>query len=269
MKTQSTGLAVVTGASSGIGAVYADRLAHRGYDLLLVARNTRRLDKLAERLTKETPRKIEVMTADLTNRSDVAMLAQFLRDDPRVTMLVNNAGVGATAPLLNSDAAEMSRMIALNVEALTELAYAAVPAFVKRGSGTIINIASIVAVAPELLNGVYGGTKAFVLAFSQSLRHELAHTSVKVQVVLPGATATDFWHTAGRPIEHLPQQIVMSAGDMVDAALAGFDQGEFVTIPALPDAEQWESYEAARQALMPNLSRAEPAARYAIVRAAI
>jgi len=269
MKTQSMGLAVVTGASSGIGAVYADRLAHRGYDLLLVARNTRRLDKLAERLTKETPRKIEVMTADLTNRSDVAMLAQFLRDDPRVTMLVNNAGVGATAPLLNSDAAEMSRMIALNVEALTELAYAAVPAFVKRGSGTIINIASIVAVAPELLNGVYGGTKAFVLAFSQSLRHELAHTSVKVQVVLPGATATDFWHTAGRPIEHLPQQIVMSAGDMVDAALAGFDQGEFVTIPALPDAEQWESYEAARQALMPNLSRAEPAARYAIVRAAI
>src|SRR5215471_2987809 len=170
MNTQSKGLAVITGASAGIGAIYADRLARRGYDLLLVARDTRRMDKLAERLAGRAGRRIEVMTADLTNRGDVARLEQFLRDDPRVTMLVNNAGVGATAPLLNSDAAEMSRMIALNVEALTELAYAAVPAFVKRGSGTIINIASIVAVAPELLNGVYGGTKAYVLAFSQSLR---------------------------------------------------------------------------------------------------
>ena len=110
--------------------------------------------------------------------------------------------------------------------------------------------------------------KPLCLAFSQSLRHELANTGVKVQVVLPGATATNFWNTAGKPVEHLPQEIVMSAEDMVDAALAGFDQGEFVTIPALPDAGQWQSYEAARQALMPNLSRAEPAARYGIVRAA-
>lgn len=268
MNKQSMGLAVVTGASTGIGALYADRLARRGYDLLLVARNTSRMDKLAERLAEETRRKIEVMTADLTNRNDVARLEQFLRDDPRITMLVNNAGVGATAPLLSSDAAAMSQMIALNVEVLTRLTYAVVPAFVKRGSGTIINIGSVVAIAPELLNGVYGGTKAFVLAFSQSLRHELANTGVKVQVVLPGATATDFWNAAGKPVEHLPQEIVMSAEDMVDAALAGFDQGEFVTIPALPDAGQWESYEAARQALMPNLSRAKPAGRYGVVRAA-
>jgi short-subunit dehydrogenase len=139
---------------------------------------------------------------------------------------------------------------------------------VKRAAGVIINIASIVAVAPELLNGVYGGSKAFVLGFSQSLRHELANTGVKVQVVLPGATATDLWKNAGKPVEELPQEIVMTAEDMVDAALAGFDQGEFVTIPALPDAGQWESYEAARQALMPNLSRSEPAARYGVVRAA-
>ena len=268
MNTQSMGLAVVTGASTGIGAVYADRLARRGYDLLLVARSTRRLDKLAEKLAGATGRKIEVMTADLTDRGDVAGLARFLRDDPRVTMLVNNAGVGATAPLLNSDPAEMSRMIALNVEAVTQLTYAAVPAFVKRGSGAIINIASIVAIAPERLNGVYGGTKAFVLAFSQSLRHELANTGVNVQVVLPGATATDFWADAGKPVEQLPQEIVMSAEDMVDAALAGLDRGEFVTIPALPDAGQWESYEAARQALMPNLSRAEPAERYGVTHVA-
>jgi len=269
MKTEqhSKGLAVITGASSGIGAVYADRLAQRGYDLLLVARSQERMADLAKKLKSNTGSKVETLTADLTDSNDLAQLEQILREDSRITLLVNNAGVGATAPLLNSDVDDMSRMIALNVEALTRLTYAVVPAFVKRGSGVIINNASVVAVAPELLNGVYGGTKAFVLGFSQSLRHELANTGVKVQVVLPGATATNFWNTAGTPVEHLPQEIVMPVEDMVDAALAGFDQGEFVTIPALPDAGQWQSFEAARQALLPNLSRAEPAARYGAVTA--
>jgi short-subunit dehydrogenase len=268
MNTQSKGLAVITGASSGIGAVYADRLARRGHDLLLVARNRERMDGLAKKLAAETQRKIEILAADLTDSAHLSRLERILRNDSRVTLLVNNAGVGATAPLLNSDVADMSRMISLNVEVLTRLTYAAVPGFLRRGAGIVINIASIVAVAPERLNGVYGGTKAFVLAFSQSLRQELANTEVKVQVVLPGATATDFWRIAGKPIENLPQEIVMSAEDMVDAALSGLDQGEFVTIPALPDARQWQTYEAARQALFPNLSHREPANRYAIVRIA-
>ena len=265
MNTQSLGLAVITGASSGIGAVYADRLAHRGYDLLLIARNRERMDDLAKKLAAETRSKVEILPADLTNSIHLAKLEQILREDPRVTLLVNNAGAGATAPLLNSDITDMRRLIALNVEALTRLTYAVVPSFVKRGSGAIINIGSIVGVAPEILNGVYGGTKAFVLAFSQSLRHELATTGVRVQVVLPGATGTDFWSKAGTPVEHLPQEIVMPAEDMVDAALSGLDQGEFVTIPALSDAGQWQAYEAARQALLPNLSRREPADRYAMV----
>jgi short-subunit dehydrogenase len=268
MKQRSKGLAVITGASTGIGAVYADRLARRGYDLLLVARNQLRMVDLAKKLVNETRSSVDILTADLTDANDLATLEKILREDPQVTLLVNNAGVAATAPLLNSNIAAMSRMIALNVQAVTRLTYAAVPAFVKRGAGVIINIASIVAVAPELLNGVYGGTKAFVLGFSQSLRHELANSGVKVQVVLPGATATDLWKIAGKPVEDLPQEIVMTAEDMVDAALAGLDQGEFVTIPALPDAGQWESYEAARQALKPNLSRSVPAARYGMVRAA-
>jgi short-subunit dehydrogenase len=268
MNNQSKGLAVITGSSTGIGAVYADRLAHRGYDLLLVARNQDRLSDLARTLQSNTASKVETLAADLTDPNDLAKLEQILRDDSRVTLLVNNAGVAATTPLVNSDVAAMSRMIALNVEAVTRLTYASVPAFVKRGAGVIINIASVVAVAPELLNGVYGGTKAYVLGFSQSLRHELANTGVKVQVVLPGATATDLWKIAGKPIEELPKEIVMSAEDMVDAALAGFDQGEFVTIPALPDASQWQSYEAARQALMPNLSRAKPADRYSVAHVA-
>jgi uncharacterized protein len=262
MTSHSKGTAAITGSSAGIGAVYADRLARRGYDLLLVARNQERLEQLEKAIARDTGRKVEVLAADLMNPNDLQKVEQRLRDDPNVTLLVNNAGVGATAPLLNSNIADMSHMIALNVEVLTRLTYAIVPAFVARGSGTIINIASIVAVSPETLNGVYGGTKAFVLAFSQSLRHELEDKGVRVQVVLPGATSTNFWNIAGTPVEYLPQEIVMSVDDMVDAALAGFDQGEFVTIPSLPDAEQWEMYESARQALIPNLSRAVPASRY-------
>ena len=268
MNTQSKGLAVITGASSGIGAVYADRLARRGYDLLLVARNRERLEELAKKLAAETQRKVEILAADLTDSKDLSRLERILREDSRISMLVNNAGVGATAPLLKSEVTAMSRMIALNVVAPTRLTYAVVPAFVERGAGVIINIASAVAVAPEFLNGVYGGTKAFVLGFSQSLRHELTDTGVRVQVVLPGATATDFWKNAGKLVEELPQEIVMTVDDMVDAALAGFDQGEFVTIPALPDAGQWQSFEAARQAMLPNLTRSEPAARYGVIRAA-
>lgn len=256
------GTALITGASSGIGAIYADRLARRGYDLILVARNKARLDALAERLADETGRAVEVVAADLGNKDDLGRIEKVLRTDASITTLVNNAGIGATAPLLSSDIDKMEEMITLNVSALTRLTYAAVPGFVKRGSGSVINIASIVGIAPELLNGVYGGSKAFVLAFTVSLQKELADNNIRVQAVLPGATATDFWGIAGTPLEHVPSEIVMSAEDVVDAALAGFDLGERVTIPSLPDAADWEAYEAARQKLMPNLSRGVPAARY-------
>jgi short-subunit dehydrogenase len=262
MTTSAKGAALVTGASSGIGAIYADRLARRGYDLILVARNRGRLDGLAKRLRDETGRAVEVVTADLNNKVDLGRIEKLLRTDGRITLLVNNAGVGATAPLLGSDVDKMDDMITLNVGALTRLTYAAAPGFVARGGGTIINIASIVGVAPEILNGVYGGTKAFVLALSQSLHKELADKNVRIQAVLPGATATDFWGTAGLPVEHLPGEIVMRADDMVDAALAGLDQGELITIPSLPETADWQAYEAARQKLMPNLSRSVPAARY-------
>jgi short-subunit dehydrogenase len=256
------GFALITGASSGIGAIYADRLARRGHDLILVARSADRLRALADRLTAETGRIVEVIAADLGNRDDLARVEATLRSDSRITTLVNNAGVGGTGPLLQSDVDKMSAIISLNADALMRLTYAAVPGFLARGQGTIINIASIVAIGPEVLNGVYGGSKAFVLAFSQSLKHELADKGIRVQVVLPGATATDFWNIAGTPVEHLPQHIVMPATAMVDAALAGFDAGEFATIPSLPEQRDWDAYEAARQALLPNLSHAAPAARY-------
>ncbi len=259
--TLSKGTALITGASSGIGAVYADRLAKRGYDLILVARNRERLDALASRLTTEIGRTVEVVTADLGSEEGIARIENILRTDASITTLVNNAGVGAAAPLLQSDPAKMDAMITLNVVSLSRLTKAVAPQLVERGGGTIINISSIAAISPELLNGVYGGTKAFVLAFSQSLHHELADKGIRVQAVLPGATSTEFWDIAGVPVSNLPASIVMTAADMVDASLAGLDQGELVTIPALPDAGDWNTFEAARQALGPNLSHSKPAER--------
>ena len=262
MTTSAHGTALITGASAGIGAIYADRLARRGYDLLLVARNGERLDGLAKRLTDETGRKIRVVAADLNDTAGLGRIETLLRTDQRITMLVNNAGVGALGPLLKTDIAIIDDMIALNVSALTHLTHAVAPGFVARGGGTIINLASVLGVTPEVLNGVYGATKAYIIALSQSLHKELADKNVRIQVVLPGATATDFWATAGTPVEQLPGEIVMRADDMVDAALAGLDQGELVTIPSLPDAADWQAFEAARQKLIPNLSLKAVAARY-------
>jgi short-subunit dehydrogenase len=262
MTTQSKGTALITGASSGIGAVYADRLARRGYDLILVARNRGKLDKLATRLTNETRRSVEVLPADLNDKADLARVEATLKNDASITLLVNNAGIGTFAPLLNSDVNKMDEMISLNVSALTRLTYAVVPGFVARGTGTIINISSIVAISPESLNGVYGGSKAYVLAFSHSLQHELASKGIRVQAVLPGATATDFWDAGGLPVNNLPSEIVMTTENLVDAALSGLDQGELVTIPALPEKAEWDRFEAARREMSTRLSRTEPAARY-------
>ena len=264
MTATPKGTALITGASSGIGAIYADRLARRGFDLVLVARNGDRLQALAARLTAETGRKIETIAADLTDKKDIARVEAAIRTNRELTLLVNNAGVGATAPLLASDIEKMEEMIAINVNALTRLTYAAVPGFVARGAGTLVNIASIVAVSPETLNGVYGGSKAFVLAFSQSLQHEVGDKGVRVQAVLPGATATEFWGIAGLPVQHLPSAIVMSAEDMVDAALAGLDQGEKVTIPSLPSQDEWDAFDAARRAMSGRISSSVPAARYGV-----
>jgi len=261
---QAKGIALITGASTGIGAIYADRLAKRGHDLILVARNKARLASVARRIANETGRKVETVEADLASPADLRRIEDILRTNADISMLVNNAGVGATAPLLASHVDKMEDMINLNVTALTRLAYAAVPSFVARGNGTIINISSVVAIAPERLNGVYGATKAFVLALNQSLVHELADKGIRAQAVLPGATATEFWDIAGLPVHQLPTEIVMSANDLVDAALAGLDLGETVTIPSLANKAEWDQYDAARRAMSGKLSSAIPAPRYNI-----
>lgn len=260
--SHSRGSAVVTGASAGIGAIYADRLARRGFDLILVARNQARLKAVSARLRDETGRSVGVLPADLTDKAQLAKIEAVLRDDPTITMLVNNAGIASVAPLLSADVEKMEAIIALNVTALTRLTYAAAPAFAARRAGTIINIASVVGIAPERLNGVYGATKAYVIAFSYSLQHELADKGVRVQAVLPGATATDLWELAGRPYQNLPPEIVMSPEDTVDAALAGLDLGELVTIPPLQDNDDWIRFESSRLALSQRFGNSMPAPRY-------
>lgn len=261
-KTQAKGTVLITGASTGIGAIYADRFAKRGHDLILVARNGERLAALARRISTATGRKVETVTADLISPPDLRRVEDLLRANADISVLVNNAGVGAADPLVASDVDKMESMIHLNVTALTRLTYAAAPAFVARGNGTIINISSAVAIAPELLNGVYGGTKAFVLALTQSLAHEFAGKGVRVQAVLPGATATEFWDIAGKPVHQLPTEIVMSADDLVDAALAGLDLGETITIPSLPNQAEWDRFEAQRRAMTAKVSSAIAAPRY-------
>jgi short-subunit dehydrogenase len=260
----SKGSALITGASRGIGAVYADRLAKRGYDVILVARSETRLQALSGHLRSETGRSVNSLPADLNDKADLAKVEATLRNDPTITMLVNNAGIGSVARLLDADVEKMDDMIALNVAALTRLTYAAAPAFVSRGAGTIINIASVVGISPEALNGVYGATKAFVIALSHSLQHELADKGIRIQAVLPGATATDLWEIAGLPWQNLPPSIVMSPEAMVDAALAGLDQGELVTIPGLHDGDQWTRFESARRAISKRFGNSAPAPRYGI-----
>jgi short-subunit dehydrogenase len=259
------GIALITGASTGIGAVYADRLAKRGYDLILVARSKDKLDAVAKEIQASTGRKAEVLPADLSVAADVRRVAERLASDSSITAFVNNAGVASASKLLDSDQDYLEQMIQINVTAFTRLAVAAASNFAKQAKGLIINIGSVVAVAPELLNGVYSGSKAFVQNLSTSLKNELADKGVTVQVVMPGATATPLWGKAGVNVHtDLPAEWVMTTEDMVDASLAGLDQGEFATIPALPNAADFEAYEKARLALAPNLSRREPAARYGV-----
>jgi short-subunit dehydrogenase len=259
-KRQET--ALITGASTGIGAVYADRLAKRGYDLILVARNAARLESLAERVRRDSGRTIRPLRADLGDKADLARVEAELKSNPDISVLVNNAGSASVAPLLSADVDQMEEMIGLNTIALTRLTYAAAPAFAARRRGTIINIASVVGIFPETLNGVYGATKAYVLAFSHSLQHELGDKGLRIQAVLPGATATDFWEKAGLPWQKLPASIVMSAEDMVDAALTGLDQGELVTIPSLQNGEDWTEFEAARKSIAQRFGNSQPALRY-------
>jgi short-subunit dehydrogenase len=258
------GTVLITGASSGIGATYAERLARRGHDLVLVARDLQRLEVLAARLRDSGGVKVDVLQADLTKREDLARVDSRLRDDAQIGVLVNNAGVAVPGKLIETDIDKVEAMLQLNITAPTRLAHAAGRAFAARGQGAIINIASVTALIPEGFSGTYSGTKAYMLNLSQSMSAELSAGGVRVQAVLPGITRTEIWDRSGVGMSGLPQEMIMEVGELVDAALAGFALGETVTIPSLPDIADWNSFTALRAALQPNLSRAHAAARYEI-----
>jgi short-subunit dehydrogenase len=253
--------ALITGASSGIGKAYAQRLARRGYDLVLVARDQARLDALAGELRKDGAA-AEVLVADLTQSADVTRVEQKLESDPAISFFLNNAGIATVEPQLKTSVETIQTLIALNVTAATRLALAAGRAFTAQKRGAIVNMASAVAVNPERFNGVYSGSKAFLLALSQALTKELNENGVTMQTVLPGATRTEIWERAGTDVNRLPAERVMELDALVDAALKGLDLGERITIPSLPDIQDLENAESARLKLAPNLSRNQPAARY-------
>lgn len=260
MTNQSFGTALITGASSGIGATYADRLARRGHDLVLVARDKARMEALAATLREQTGVAIDVLPADLTVAGDLQTVEGRLRDDSRIGLLVNNAGAAGPGGFAEPNLDALDALIRLNVTAVTRLAGAVVPRLLASGGGAIINIASVLAVAPEMFPGIYPATKAFVLTFSQSLQNELGGRGIYVQAVLPAATRTEIWERSGRDISSIAG--VMDVGEMVDAALVGFERREAITLPSLHDLGQWEAFSAARQALLPNFRQVHAAARY-------
>lgn len=262
------GTALITGASTGIGATYASCLARRGYDLILVARSKANLEKLAKSLSAETGVHIQVLPADLTVETDLSRVEQVLRDDPSIGLLINNAGAATLGALVSADIGRLDRDIRLNIVAPTRLAHAALPGLLARNRGGIVNIASVMSQMVRPGNSVYGGTKAYLLHFTEVLALELKATAVRVQVVLPGATRTALWDGSGVELKDLPAEIVMDVEEMVDAALAGFDQGELITVPSLPDAGDWQRLIKAREALLPNLSHKHSAPRYKIPLAA-
>jgi short-subunit dehydrogenase len=256
--------AVVTGASSGIGAVYADRLAARGYDLILVARRADRLEALSAQLSKAHGAKVEVITADLEKDADLARVEKVLAANPAVSVLVNNAGTSRLRPLAQTQPEDSLTQIALHVTAVTRLTHAVLPAFLSRNDGLIINVASVLALHSMPISSVYSGTKAFMLNFSRGLQAELAKTNVRVQVVLPASTATEIWNEKSLPLSALSPGTVMTTENLVDAALAGLDKGEAVTLPSVADASLWDAYDAARSTLFAATQTDKPAPRYQV-----
>jgi hypothetical protein len=255
-------IAVITGASSGIGAVYADRFAARGYDLILVARRADRLGALAQKISQSYHVKVEVMAVDLGNEPDLVRVEKVLATNPAVRVLVNNAGLSRLRPIAKSPVQDSLSQIALNITSLTRLTHAVLPAFLSRNDGVIINIASVLAIHAMPVSSVYSGTKAFVLNFSRGLQNELAETGVKVQVVLPASTATEIWDNSGMPLSTLNPDTVMSTETLVDAALTGLDRGESITWPSVADLGLWEQYDAARSKLFAATQTGKPASRY-------
>jgi len=225
-------VALVTGASSGIGAQFARSLAARGDDLVVVARDAARLDALAEQLEREHGVDVEVLSADLTSKKGRAVVEARLESaEPAVDLLVNNAGMGTYGRFAELSREGEEREIRLNVLALVQLSHAALAGMIERGRGGIINVSSLAGHQPTPLNATYGGTKAFVTSFSQALHEELRGTGVKVMVLCPGFTRTEFQERAGFESRSVPSFMWQTPEAVVAATLRAYDQGRAMCIP--------------------------------------
>jgi uncharacterized protein len=250
--------AVITGASSGIGAAFAARLAAGGYDLTLVTRRRDRLIGLAARLAQAGPGTVEVHAADLTDPGGLRSAEDLIAATPHLELLVNNAGFAGYGPFTALDPAVATALIGVHVIAPTRLTRAALPAMTARGQGTVINIASLLAFSGSLPPGplpfraTYAAAKAYLVTFTTALAGELAGTGVRVQVCCPGPVASEFLHGTGIDPARLPIT-PMNPGDVVTASLAALDLGETVCLPGLGDTAAVRQYHtAARQLLQAN-----------------
>lgn len=258
--TETTPTVLITGASTGLGAVYADRFARRGHNLVLVARDSVRMETLAARLREQCSVEVDVLTADLTKEEDLDVVAKRLETDDRITVLVNNAGMSLSGTFTTQTPADIDRLIAVNLTAVVRLARAVAPRLAKAGIGAIINISSVVGLAPEFGMTIYGATKAFVLFLSQGLSLELGPQGVYVQAVVPSATRTEIWERSGKDVNTMTG--VMDPGELVDAALTGFDRREAVTIPPLHQESLWTAHQQSRQAMLTKYGQEHAAPRY-------
>jgi len=228
-------LALVTGATSGIGKAFAERLAADGYDLVIVGRREERLGEFA---AAHTDVKVRTIAADLSTNEGIETVAQICSTEP-LTLLVNNAGVAHYMPLAALPADKASELVSVKVLAPTLITRAAVSGMQDRGQGAIINVAGMIAFSGPAPTSqmprrvVYAGTLAYLVAMSQTLSAELEGTGVKVEVVCPGVVATEFHERQGLDLSAVPR---MSADDVVTAALRGLELGEVVCAPGVEDA---------------------------------
>jgi short-subunit dehydrogenase len=240
-ESKARSLALVTGASSGIGAAFADRLAQDNYQLIIVARRVGRLEALAQILKKKYRTPVEVLAADLSDPEQLKTVEQRIIHESSLEMLVNNAGFGGYQPFVNFDPNKADELIRLQVTAVTRLTRAALPQMVSRGKGFIINVSSRLAfsgslTAPSLpKRAVYAGTKAYVNAFTQILHSELGGTGVKVQALCPGVVRTEFHERMGMDSSRIPASMVMKPEDVVKASLSGLKLGEVICIPSMQE----------------------------------
>ena len=240
-KSERRPRALVTGASSGIGAEFAKHMARDGYDLILVARRRERLEELARQLQTDHSIAAEVLVADLTQPSDLRLVEQRLAEDSALEMLVNNAGFGGYMPFIDLDPDRAEELIRLHVLAVTRLTHAALSGMVPRSHGTIINVSSLLAFSQTLPSpplpkrATYAATKAYIHAFTQILHSELQGTGVQVQVLCPALVWTEFHAKVNLDTSFIAPDMRLNPEEVVNASLKGLELGEVVCIPALND----------------------------------